>query len=88
MVDRYGVKLPYAVSFLFWCIASAATAFARCVPQSLTLRVLLGIGESVVAPASYRCIRFNFEEKQRGLAVGLYMTGTTIGPAIGAPLAG
>jgi len=87
VVDRYGVRLPYAVSFLFWCLASAATAFARSVPQLLTLRVLLGAGEAVVAPASYRWIRFNFEEKQRGLAVGLYMTGTKIGPAIGAPLA-
>ncbi len=87
VVDRYGVRLPYAISFLFWCIASAATAFARSVPQLLTLRVLLGAGEAVVAPASYRWIRFNFEEKQRGLAVGLYMTGTKIGPAIGAPLA-
>jgi len=87
VVDRYGVRLPYAVSFLFWCITSAATAFARSVPQLLTLRVLLGAGEAVVAPASYRWIRFNFEEKQRGLAVGLYMTGTKIGPAIGAPLA-
>jgi ACS family D-galactonate transporter-like MFS transporter len=87
VVDRYGVRLPYAVSFLFWCIASAATAFARSVPQLLTLRVLLGAGEAIVAPASYRWIRFNFEEKRRGLAVGLYMTGTKIGPAIGAPLA-
>jgi MFS family permease len=87
VVDRYGVRLPYAVSFLFWCLASAATAFVRSVPQLLTLRVLLGAGEAVVAPASYRWIRFNFEEKQRGLAVGLYMTGTKIGPAIGAPLA-
>jgi ACS family D-galactonate transporter-like MFS transporter len=87
VVDRYGVRLPYAISFLFWCLASAATALARSVPQLLTLRVLLGAGEAVVAPASYRWIRFNFEEKQRGLAVGLYMTGTKIGPAIGAPLA-
>jgi len=37
----------------------------------------------VVTPASMRWIRFNFPEKQRGLAVGLYMTGTKIGPAIG-----
>ncbi len=87
VVDRYGVRLPYAISFLFWCIASAATAFARSVPQLLALRVVLGAGEAIVAPASYRWIRFNFEEKQRGLAVGLYMTGTKIGPAIGAPLA-
>jgi ACS family D-galactonate transporter-like MFS transporter len=85
VVDRYGVKLPYAISFLFWCLASAGTA--RSVPQLMTLRVVLGVGESVVAPATYRWIRFNFAEKQRGLAVGLYMTGTKIGPAIGAPLA-
>jgi MFS family permease len=86
-VDRYGVKFPYAVSFLFWGLISAGTALARSVPQLLTLRFLLGIGESVVAPASYRWIRYNFAEKERGLAVGLYMTGTKIGPAIGAPLA-
>jgi ACS family D-galactonate transporter-like MFS transporter len=87
VVDRYGVKLPYAFSFVFWCLASAGTAMARSVPQLVTLRVVLGVGESVVAPASYRWIRFNFAEKERGLAVGLYMAGTKIGPAIGAPLA-
>jgi MFS transporter, ACS family, D-galactonate transporter len=87
VVDRWGVKLPYAISFLFWCIASGATAFAGSLHSLYALRVLVGVGESVVAPASYRWIRFNFEEKQRGLAVGLYMTGTKIGPAIGAPLA-
>ena len=55
--------------------------------QLTTLRIILGAGEAVVAPASYRWIRFHFVEKERGLAVGLYMTGTKIGPAIGAPLA-
>ena len=34
-----------------------------------------------------RWIRFHFAEKERGLAIGVYMTGTKIGPAIGAPLA-
>ena len=53
----------------------------------IALRIMLGVGESVVAPASYKWIRMNFDESQRGLAVGLYMTGTKIGPAIGTPLA-
>jgi MFS family permease len=87
VVDRYGVKLPYAVSFLFWCIASALTALAGTLGSLYVLRVLVGTGEAVVAPASYRWIRVNFEEKERGLAIGLYMTGTKIGPAIAAPLA-
>ena len=87
VVDRYGVKFPYAFSFVFWCMASAGTAFARSVTQLVTLRVLLGVAESIVAPASIRWIRCHFIETERGLAVGLYMTGTKIGPAIAVPLA-
>ncbi len=49
--------------------------------------MLLGVGESVVTPASMRWIRFHFAEKERGSAIGMYMTGTKIGPAIGAPVA-
>ncbi|MBK9170033.1 MAG: MFS transporter [Bryobacterales bacterium] len=87
VVDKYGVKWPYAVSFLAWSVISAATAWATSIPMLFTLRFLLGVGESVVTPASMRWIRFHFAEKERGLAVGLYMTGTKIGPAIGAPIA-
>jgi MFS transporter, ACS family, D-galactonate transporter len=87
VVDRYGVKWPYAISFLFWCIAAAATSLASTIGVLIALRIMLGIGESIVAPASYKWIRMNFGENQRGLAVGLYMTGTKIGPAIGTPLA-
>jgi len=87
LVDRYGVKWPYALSFLFWCLASAGTVLVGSLSALLALRVILGIGEAVVAPASYKWIRFHFGEKERGLAVGLYMAGTKIGPAIGPPLA-
>ena len=87
VVDRYGVKYPYALGFVFWCFASAALGFAQTVMQLVTLRVLLGVAESVVAPASLRWIRCHFQEVQRGLAVGLYMTGSKIGPAIAVPLA-
>ena len=86
-MDRYGVKFPYAISFVFWCLASAGTAFVHSVMQLATLRVLLGVAESIVAPASFKWIRCHFIEKERGLAVGLYMTGTKIGPAIAVPLA-
>ncbi len=87
IVDRYGVKIPYALSFLFWSLASAGTVFVRSVPELMGLRVILGVGESVVAPASYQWIRHHFAEKERGLAIGVYMAGTKIGPAIGPPLA-
>ncbi len=87
VVDRYGVKFPYFLGFTVWCLASASTALTRSIPQLIVVQVVLGAGQAVVAPASYRWIRYHFVEKERGLAVGLYMTGTKIGPAVGAPLA-
>jgi len=87
LVDRHGVKWPYAISFLFWSIASAGTIAVRSVSELIALRMVLGVGEAAVAPASYKWIRAHFDEKERGLAVGVYMAGTKIGPAIGPPLA-
>lgn len=87
LVDRYGVKTPYAIGFAFWSLISAASAGMGAIWHLVILRVLLGCGESVVTPASLRWIRFNIDEKRRGLAVGLYMAGTKLGPAVGAPLA-
>jgi MFS family permease len=51
------------------------------------VRIVLGIGESIVTPASIRYIRKNFAEHERGLPIGIYMSGTKYGPAIGAPIA-
>jgi len=87
LVDRYGVKFPYFAGFTIWCVASASTALTRTIPQLIVVQVLLGAGQAVVAPASYRWIRHHFVEQERGLAIALYMTGTKIGPAVGAPLA-
>lgn len=87
VVDRYGVKGPFGIGFLLWSVFSAATAMAGSVRQLVAMRVLLGVGESVVTPAGMRWIRFHCEENQRGLAVGLYMAAAKIGPAIGAPVA-
>jgi ACS family D-galactonate transporter-like MFS transporter len=87
LVDRFGVKRPYTIAFIFWSAVSAATAAAGSLAQLLALRVLLGVGESLVTPASVRWIRYNIAEKNRGAALGIYMAGTKFGPAIGAYIA-
>ena len=87
LTDRFGVKIPLAISFVIWSIVSAATGFTNTLTQLIACRVLLGIGESVITPGSLRWIRFNFNEKQRGLAVGIFFAGAKLGPAIGAQLA-
>ncbi|MGM0507411.1 MAG: MFS transporter [Bacteroidota bacterium] len=88
LVDRFGVRKPYIISYLIWSLASAGTAFTMSLGFLLVMRIILGVGEAMVAPASMRYIRMHFDEKSRGNAVGLYMTGTKLGPAFGFPLAG
>ncbi len=87
IVDRYGVKWPYAIGFLLWSITSAATAVVGGFEQLLMLRILLGMGECVITPGGMRWIRFNFDEKRRGTAVGIYMAAAKVGPALGALVA-
>jgi MFS family permease len=83
LVDRYGVKRPYALAFLSWCLVSAAAGLAQSFGVLVALRLLLGVGEALVAPASLRWIGLHCTERERGLAIGVYMTGTKFGPALG-----
>lgn len=86
-VDRYGAKLPYSVGFLFWSLASAATGLIQSISQLFSMRLLVGVGESVSTAASLRWIRFNCAERERGLATGILFAGTKFGAAVGIPLA-
>jgi ACS family D-galactonate transporter-like MFS transporter len=83
LVDRFGVKWPYAIAFLFWSFLAAATGLVTTVGALFAVRFLLGAGEAIATPASMRYIGCNFAEKQRGLAIGVYMSGTKYGPALG-----
>ena len=88
LVDRYGYKIPYAISFVFWSLGSAATGVANNVSTLAGTRLAVGAGEAVMMPASYRWIRNNFPETRSGLAIGIFMIGTKVGPAIGPLIAG
>jgi ACS family D-galactonate transporter-like MFS transporter len=87
VVDRYGVKTPYTLCFILWCVATALTGMMSAFVGLMIMRVIVGAAEAVVMPASYRWIRNNFKEGQNGTAVGIFAMGNKFGPAIGAPVA-
>ena len=87
IVDRYGVKAPYTICFVLWCLATALTGLVSTLFALILMRCIVGAAEAIVMPASYRWIRNNFKEGQNGTAVGIFTMGNKFGPAVGAPLA-
>lgn len=87
VVDRYGVKWPYAICFFLWCVATALTGLVTALAALIMMRLLVGAAEAIVIPASYRWIGNNMPESHKGLAAGILSMGGKFGPAIGAPVA-
>ncbi|MCY0386219.1 MFS transporter [Robbsia sp. Bb-Pol-6] len=87
LVDRYGVKWPYALCFLLWCIAAATTGLVNTLSALIVVRLLIGMAEAIVVPATYRYLANHFEETRKGTALGIFSIGGKMGPALGAPIA-
>lgn len=87
LVDRFGVKRPLAISFVLWCLVAAATAMAGAFWELVALRLLLGVAESALFPAGLAWMAKRVDERQRGLAAGIFVSGSKWGPAIASPLA-
>jgi ACS family D-galactonate transporter-like MFS transporter len=86
IVDRFGVRIPLTAGLLLWCGVAAATSMATTMAELVALRLALGVGESVIYPGGLSWIRANIREHERGLAVGIFVSGTKWGPAIAGPL--
>ena len=84
LVDRFGIKWTYTISFFLWSLIAAAFGFTSVFWHLLVLRLLLGVTESISGPAGNAYVAKHFGEEERGFASGLLLSGTKIGPAVGA----
>ncbi|WP_235443113.1 MFS transporter [Caballeronia mineralivorans] len=81
------MKWPDSICFMLWCIAAAATGMVTTLSALIIMRLLIGVAEAIVVPATYRYLANNFEETQKGTALGIFSIGGKMGPALGAPIA-
>jgi MFS family permease len=79
-VDVYRL-LGFAVAL--WSLTTMATGLTVGFASLLTLRLLLGLGESVIFPASSHLFAQLVPERRRGAANGWMAVGLAIGPAFG-----
>jgi ACS family hexuronate transporter-like MFS transporter len=91
IADKIGTRAGMVVFVAWWSIANMFTAAARGVTSLGVYRFLLGLGEAGVWPAASKAVSEWFPAKERGVAIGLYTMGATIGatlaPYIVIPLA-
>jgi len=79
LMDRLGTRLGYAVSMIFWSLASMAHAVGGSFLSFVVLRSALGLGESGVFPASIKTVAEWFPQRERALATGIFNAGSNIG---------
>lgn len=82
-VERFGANRLMALGFLIWSLATAATGAAMGFAMMLGMRLLLGVGESVMFPASSKILARHLPEHVRGFANGLMNAAMRWGSAIG-----
>lgn len=82
-VDRFGANRMMAMGFLVWSLAMVLTGAAVGFVSLLALRLLLGVGESVMFPASSKIMAQHLPERARGFANGLMNAAMRWGSAIG-----
>jgi ACS family hexuronate transporter-like MFS transporter len=86
LVDRLGVRVGYAVTMIFWSLASMAHALGRSLTSFMVARASLGFGESGVFPCSIKSVAEWFPNKERSFAIGIFNAGANAGAILTALL--
>ncbi len=91
LADRFGAYRIIAAGLVWWSVLTAliamvSTSFAGAFGLMIALRLMLGIGESVIYPASNRLVANWVPSAERGLANGLIFAGVGFGAGVAPPL--
>jgi MFS transporter, ACS family, hexuronate transporter len=85
LIDRIGTRKGLTITVIWYSIAAMLTSLAVGLRSFAFFRFLLGAGESANWPAATKAVSEWFPKKERGWAVALFDSGSSIGGAI-APL--
>src|SRR5258705_5018509 len=84
-IDRIGTRKGLTITVVWYSVAAMLTSFAVGLRSFAFFRFLLGAGESANWPAATKAVSEWFPKRERGWAVALFDSGSSIGGAI-APL--
>src|ERR1700684_1686324 len=85
MVDKIGPRILLALGLSLWSFAQLLGGLVQGFGQFFGARLLLGVGEAPQFPTCARVVRDWFNQRDRGLATGLFNCASSLGTAIAAP---
>ncbi len=83
-LDIVGTRLGLAIAVVWWSLVSCATSFANSAFSFGVLRFFLGIGEGFNWPGASKAVSEFFPKEERGTAVAIFDSGSSVGGAIAA----
>ena len=86
VVDRLGTRRGLGYAILCWSAAEILHAFAGGFASLCAARALLAVGEAAIIPSGVKAVAEWFEPKRRGLAIGTFEIGLSLGPLVAPPL--
>ena len=85
---KYGLKMPFAVSIIFFLIGSAFCGFAPSYRIMIIFRIIQAVGGAGLIPISVNLIAKYFKANERGTAMGIWTIGIMVAPALGPIIGG
>jgi MFS family permease len=79
LADRGQRVLLMCFGAVLWSVATAACGLATGFSGLFTARLLVGVSEAALAPAAFSMIGDLFPVHRQGLALSVFVTGTTVG---------
>lgn len=84
LLDLIGARMGLSLAVIWWSVASILTGLANSVSSFSFYRFLLGIGEGFNWPGASKVVAEWFPARERGLAVAIFDSGSSVGAAIAA----
>jgi len=83
-LDTFGTRLGLALAVSFWSLVNIVTGLANSAFGFTTSRFLLGVGEGFNWPGASKTVAEWFPNDERGIAVAIFDSGSSVGGALAA----
>ena len=88
LTDRWGARKMAAIALTVWSVAQMLTGLVSQFGLMIATRLGLGIGECPTNSAASKALREWAPASERGAAMSVFVSGSFIGPAVGAAFVG